>query len=308
MKPSLEATRSSISPVVAGGRPTPGHAGCGDCPCPLGNFSRVLQQEFIAQLVDRQHVRVCQRMLARQHGHAMSLVGGKWLTSIELFGAATGRRPGSCRVHCPLRRRVGAGPVPADDLDTRVGSQPVCEPCSFPTGEHIHRPVTRPNRPAPSRDDDGGVARTHQHRALSPGRPADPAARGSPGATSTGSPSCPVFRPVEIRPDLPAQPDSCQRPVQADTAAAASLGQPRYLLNESACAAVNVIAEEPSHRQAQHDWSSRNGKVSHPPSIAAVHPGRHPSASAATRPPRPSMRCDDDGVVDQVYAVDHHRR
>jgi hypothetical protein len=54
--------------------------------------------------------------------------------------------------------------------------------------------------------------------------------------------------------------------------------------------------------------AARNGKVSHPPSIAAVHPGRNPRASWATRPPRPSMRCDDHRVVDTADAVDHHRR
>ena len=104
------------------------------------------------------------------------------------------------------------------------------------------------------------------------------------------------------------QPDCCQRTVQADAAAGVALGQPWYLLDESACRAVDVVAEEPSHRQAQHDRSPRNGEVSHPPLIAAVHPGRYPRAPAATRPPRPSVRCDDDRVVGAVDAVDHHRR
>ena len=81
------------------------------------------------------------------------------------------------------------------------------------------------------------------------------------------------------------QPDCRQRTVQSDAAAGVVFGQPRHLLDESACAAVDVVAEEPAHRQPEHDRPPRNGKISHPPPIAAVHPGRYPTAPpAATRP------------------------
>ena len=70
--------------------------------------------------------------------------------------------------------------------------------------------------------------------------------------------------------------------MQSNAAAGVPFGHPRYLLDETACIAVDVVADEPSHRQPEHDCAPRNGKVSHPPPVAAVQPSRYPTAPAAT--------------------------
>ena len=71
------------------------------------------------------------------------------------------------------------------------------------------------------------------------------------------------------------QPNCHQCTVQADAAALVVLGQPRDLLDESACAAVAVVAEEPARRQPHHRRTPRDGKIRHVPPVAAVHSRRH---------------------------------
>ena len=92
----------------------------------------------------------------------------------------------------------------------------------------------RPDRPAPCRSDAGGAARTHQHRAPSTDRPADPATRLSAAVTSTGSPPCPTAANRAPAPPGQGQPDWHQCSLQAGAAARMPLGQPRYLLDERA--------------------------------------------------------------------------
>ena len=98
-------------------------------------------------------------------------------------------------------------------------AEPVGEVLGFPTDQHIHRPVTvgqvdqhravtvPVQVPVPP-------ARTHPHRALSPGRPGDRAARGSREAASKGSLLCPSFWPAWIRTARPA-PIRLPRPSRA---------------------------------------------------------------------------------------------
>jgi hypothetical protein len=107
------------------------------------------------------------------------------------------------------------------------------------------------------------------------------------------------------------------RPARANATAARAACRPtlrracgsvRYLLDERACAAVDVVAEEPADRQPHRDRPPRDGKIRQVPPITGMHPCRHPPASVAARPPRPWMRGDHHHVVDPINAIDHHRR
>jgi hypothetical protein len=55
------------------------------------------------------------------------------------------------------------------------------------------------------------------------------------------------------------------------------------MLDERAGAAVDVVAEEAAYRQHHLDRTPRDGQIRQVPSVAAVHPGRHPIASPAPR-------------------------
>ena len=75
-----------------------------------------------------------------------------------------------------------------------------------------------------------------------------------------------------------------------------------------ACAAVDVVAEEPAHRQPHRDRPTCDGQVRQQTPITGMHPCRHPPAPPAPRAARPWMRGDHQRCVDAVDVVDHHRR
>ena len=181
--------------------------------------------------------------------------------------------------------RISAGPVPADHLHPGVGAEPAGEVSGFPTDQHIHRPVT--------------VGQVDQHRAvmvpsaqreLIDTEHSDLPDRGIRQAADHPQQRRTAHRHAQLGsqpgsgPPCQRQPDCRQRTLQADAAAGVPLGQIRYLLDESACPAVDVVTEEPAHRQPEHDRPPRNGKISHPPPIAAMNPGRYPTTPAAPRP------------------------
>jgi len=95
--------------------------------------------------------------------------------------------------------------------------------------------------------------------------------------------------------------------LQADAAPRVSLGQPRNLLDERAGGAVDVVAEEPAHRQPHHHRPPRDWKIRHVPPIAAMHPRRHAPAPVAARPACPWVRGDHQHAVGLIDAIDHHR-
>ena len=75
------------------------------------------------------------------------------------------------------------------------------------------------------------------------------------------------------------------RPANANPMAASAacrprgpLGQPRYLLDERARAAVDVVAEEPAHRQPHQHRPPCDGQIRQMTPITGMHPCRHPPA------------------------------
>ncbi len=156
-----------------------------------------------------------------------------------------------------------------------------------PLGRRSHPPagVHRLDRPAPCRGGAGGAARTHRH----PTTVTRPIGGSGSARISRSNVDRLTFMPNAAVSRAPARPtrgqrDRHQRTLQTGAAARMPLGQTHNLLDERTCAAVDVVAEEPAHRQPEHDRAPRNGKIRHPPPIAAVHPGQYPTAPAATRP------------------------
>ena len=200
---------------------------------------------------------------------------------------AAGRRPGSRRVHRRgrdrRRRRPGLGRSPRHPGGRVATRRNLRRP-----GRSAHPPagVREPGRPAPCRNGAYDAARTHQHRAPSLGRQVDPAAHGSTGAASTGSPPCPTWRPTGIR---PAQPGPTRLPPVRSAGqccggcAARSSPEPA---RRSACRTVDVVAEKPPHRQPHHQRPPRNGQVSHPPPITAA-PASTPAHTRGNATPAP---------------------
>jgi hypothetical protein len=104
---------------------------------------------------------------------------------------------------------------------------------------------------------------------------------------------------------VPARLQQCT--LQADAAARVVFGGPGALLDESACAAVGVIAEQPvPSTTPPPDDPIREG----PPTAAGngYAPRAVTRAPSAARPPRPRMRIDHQRIAGLTNAIDHHRR
>ena len=160
---------------------------------------------------------------------------------------------------------VPAGPVPADHLYAGVGAQPAGEVAGLPTDEHIHRPMS--------------VGQIDQHRAVvmpaaqrelintKHSHPADRRIRQRPDQAQQRRPAHRhAQRGGQPRPGPPGQgqPDRDQRCLHADAAPGVPLGQPRHLLDKRARAAVDVIAEEPTHRGSGGRSASASGCACQP--------------------------------------------
>ena len=178
----------------------------------------------------------------------------------------------------------------------------------FPTDQHIHRPVP--------------AGQVDQHRAVMvPRRSANSSTPSTVTRPTGGSGSPRINRSSVDRltamPNVAANRDPA-RPASANpTATSAPAGRRcggraarstpvparRKCLQNSRRGRRRTAAPSTTHHRPP-----RNGKISHPPPIAAVHPRRYPPAPAATRPTRPRMRGDNHRVIDPSMPIDHHRR
>ena len=195
---------------------------------------------------------------------------------------APSRRPGRCRRSPPV---IGEEAAPATAPSHRPRApqrsrpEPVGEVAGLSAEEHIDRPASAGNVdqhravvvPAAQRElvdaeHPDSADRWIRQRADHPQqrRPAHP--HPQPGGQPRSGPPGQRER------------DRHQCRLQADASAGVPLGQSRDLLDEGARAAVDVVAEEPAHRQPHLDRPPGNGQIRQVPPVPAVHPRRHPPA------------------------------
>ncbi len=194
---------------------------------------------------------------------------GQVLPQVEAVGDLDGARcPGGGAV------RVGAGPVPADDLDAGVGGQPVRQGLGVASFEEVERgagldvddqravvlaapdrEVVDPEYPGRCRRRVGNGHDQPEHDL--PGR-RDGQAGGQPGS----------------RPPGQRDRDAAEHPGQQRRLARVAAGQPVDLLGERPGLARGGRAEEPTDRQQDHCLPPADGGIGQPPGITAVDPAR----------------------------------
>ena len=167
---------------------------------------------------------------------------------------------------------VGAGAVPADDLDAGMGGQPVRQRLGVAASQQVQR------RTGLAVDDDRAVVvAAPDGEVVHPEHPRDgrrrvrgghhqpqqhlPAGRLGQGGSQPG-PGPPGQRDRDV-PQHAGQQRSL--PAVAD-------GQARDLLSERRALAAGAAAEEPADGQPDHHPAPADGGISQPPGVTAVHP------------------------------------
>ena len=191
------------------------------------------------------------------------------------------------------RLAVGAGPVPAHDLDAR-DDRAATPPATRPSGRAGHRPAAR------SRRRSGWSRRRGRGAARSRRRPA-PGAR-SPGSGSRSSTRSAVCRetgtPSAVSRPRPARPANSRAtaltwPVSPGPPLVA-VQHARDLLPECLHRAVQGRAPHPPHPDPHHDRPPVRGHVRRPSARSTRAPGRSGTAPRARHRPARRPRPDHD--------------
>jgi hypothetical protein len=211
-----------------------------------------------------------------------------------------GRRPGRGSL------RVGPGPVPADDLRTRMSLEPCLPGSGLPVGQQVdhlpgfrvgyHGAVYLPlaqreviNSGDLGRGGDRRVGQRHDQPQHGGGMDGDAQGPGQPGRSPPGQ----------------LQPEPGQHAQQRDAAPPVPLAQPPGLLGEGDRRASRIPAAEPAHLQHDQHRPAASRAVRHYPRIPAVDPSRFLTAPRAARRLRPARRDDHhrlSGVFHPVHA------
>jgi hypothetical protein len=187
---------------------------------------------------------------------------------------------------------VGAGPVPADDLDAGMGAQPVREGIRLPVRQHADEPA---------------AVHVHQHgrirMALALGDIIDAQHGDRPGLRVRQGPDQPdQGEPGHGRAQRRGQPgtraagqrqrDLLQQPPQPRRAALIPAGQPRHLLSERGHRAGRAAAAEPADRQHHPHRPAAAGQVGQAAPVPVMHLRRDRPATRAGQLRRPGPRRD----------------
>jgi len=167
---------------------------------------------------------------------------------------------------------VGPGPVPADDLHSRVGWQPRGEGRSGAVGQHIDRAAgldVDQDRAVVVSTAQREIVHTQNARGWSfrVGQGPDQAQQGH-SADRCGQ----TAGQSRAGASAQRQRDRAECSLQNWRAACISCGQARYLFSECLLAAVVVAAEQPPDSQVNQQLPTGDRRVRQPPLVAAVHP------------------------------------
>ena len=203
--------------------------------------------------------------------------------------------------HLDRGRRAGAGalgessgPVPADHLGAGMPAQPGRQGIGLPVREQVNGPpglhVDQDRAVGPAAAEREVIHAQHPHRPrLRDGqRHQQPQHEPPPGRHPQ--------RGGQPRPGPPGQRrrDRAQRRGQRRGPARVPRGQARDLLGERPPVAARRRAEEPADGQPDHHPPPANRRISQPPAVTAVNPGRrHPARRARSLPgtrPRPDAQ------------------
>jgi len=232
---------------------------------------------------------------------------------LEVLGQVVPQVPPVGDLHRTRRADSGAlgvssSPVPADHLHPRMGLEPVGERAGLAVGEHIDRPVgghiDQHGSVDPAAAQREVIHPQHRHHP-------DRRLRQRPHETQQAVPPCGHTQPgrqPRTGPPRQRQADRLEHPPQQPDAPRIPFGQLRDLLGERALRTHRVVAEEPTHPQPQlHPLPGDRG-VGQRPRIPAVHPPRHPPATATRAPARLDPRAQAQPVTIAVHALDNNIR
>jgi len=200
--------------------------------------------------------------------------------------------------------RVGAGPVPADDLRPGMRLKPRGEGFGGAAGQHVDRSVSvhvQQHGAVDVATTQGEIvdaecsdrARLRQRRRtqqVEQGVPADGHAQlpGQPGAGPAGQ----------------GDSDRGQRGPQRRAVSGVRAGQAGDLFDERGPSAGGVVADQPSYQQPDHDRAPGEGGVGQPPVVAAVHPRRFGTAAGTGCPVSARAGLDHDPAVGLMDPID----